>query len=226
MVYIYALRCPVSGSIRYIGKAEDVHLRLIRHVATARTKQAKHHCARWIRTLLAQGLEPTIEVVHVVQAVEDWRDVERRLIAEYRAAGHLLTNQTVGGDGVSYINEQDRDAASAKLSESMRKAWSDPAKKQNMVAAARKPELLLRRSEKMKRLLADDEFVARKLAGVLRTARSPEVLQALREVAARPDVRAAKVAANKAKSPQVRAQQSATLKATWARRKAEAAASN
>jgi hypothetical protein len=223
MIYIYALRCPVSGEIRYIGKAEDVNLRLARHIATARTEKAKHHCARWIRTLLAQDKAPSIEVIRTIENGEDWRSIETQMIAQYLADGHPLTNQTVGGDGVSYINRSDRAAASAKLSAAMRDAWSDPSKKDRLLRAARNPELLKRRADKMNRLYQDPEFVAKKAAALKATCNRPEFIARMKEIAARPEVRAAKAAANTAKSPEVRAKQAAALKATWARKKAASA---
>lgn len=97
---IYALRCPLSNAVRYIGKTKNPDLRLYRHMAAARKLHINHHCARWIRTLLARGMAPALEVLFVVPSDGDWQAEEIKWIANYRAAGHQLTNMTDGGDGV------------------------------------------------------------------------------------------------------------------------------
>jgi hypothetical protein len=222
MNYIYALRCPLSGSIRYIGKSADPQRRFESHIVKAHRADAKHHCANWIRGLLRQGCRPSLEVLFCVLDGVDWRDVERNFISEYLADGHPLTNQTRGGDGVDLMYASDQLAARSALSASMRSAWADPGKRASLLGGTRGLESRARRSDAMKKLHADPDFRERRLAAVIAKARSPEVLSKLRAVAARPEVRQAKIAANRAKSPEVRARQAAALKASWARRKAAA----
>jgi hypothetical protein len=96
--YIYALLCP-QGEIRYIGKSTDPTARLRSHISRARSRQTKHHAANWIRSLLADGKKPAVEVLLQVPEGEPWEPYEIRLIAEFKAEGHRLTNSTGGGEG-------------------------------------------------------------------------------------------------------------------------------
>lgn len=97
--YIYALICPLSGLPRYVGKTKVPHQRLAKHISKARSGETAHHCAHWIRQLLAQDLHPSLQVIFTVPDGEAWQGHETRLITEYRAAGFDLTNLTSGGDG-------------------------------------------------------------------------------------------------------------------------------
>lgn len=109
VTYIYALKCPISGEIRYIGKANNPAKRRHCHISAARLGHRDHHTARWIRTLLTQSLAPVLQILLAVPDSEDWRDHERRIIDELRAQGCRLTNQTIGGEGVSLIEASDRE---------------------------------------------------------------------------------------------------------------------
>lgn len=98
MVYIYALTDPRTGDVRYVGKAANPKLRLRGHLRKQEI-QANTHKARWLRTLLADGLLPSIVVLESVPA-DGWQEHEQRWIAYYRALGANLTNSTSGGDGI------------------------------------------------------------------------------------------------------------------------------
>lgn len=96
--YIYALLCP-QGEIRYIGKTNRPERRLLQHVSAARTGTANHHCARWIRALLRKGETPTMEVLYEVPAGEDWKAHETHQIKTFKELGFSLTNIGEGGEG-------------------------------------------------------------------------------------------------------------------------------
>src|SRR4051812_17279507 len=133
--FIYALRCPVANAIRYVGKTKFPETRLSGHVNAAKNNHTKHHCARWIRKLLARGLEPTLEIIYHVPDGEGWQEAETRLIAEYRAAGHPLTNSTAGGDGFHDMLPDVLAKRAANHSVSMRKVWADPIARAKYIAA-------------------------------------------------------------------------------------------
>jgi hypothetical protein len=171
--------------------------------------------------LLEQGLRPQLQILSEVQEGERWQEIERRLIAEGIQRGWKLTNQTIGGEGVDYINPADRAAASSKLAATKREAWADPEKRQRMLDGARAPEVLRRRAEVMAKRHRDPVFKAKHAASLKRVSNTPEWIASLKEIASRPEVKAAKVAANKNKSPETRARQIATLRATLERRKRE-----
>jgi predicted GIY-YIG superfamily endonuclease len=75
-IFIYALVCPITGGTRYIGKTQIPDRRLNAHIAKARTGQTNHHCARWIRQLLAKDLRPTFEIIFEVPQDEEWQKHE------------------------------------------------------------------------------------------------------------------------------------------------------
>jgi hypothetical protein len=97
---IYALIDPRNGERRYIGQTtRTAHRRLRRHLARCYLDNADTHNNRWLRQLLALGLEPRIEVLERCDSLADLSAAERRHIAGHRATGARLTNLTPGGDG-------------------------------------------------------------------------------------------------------------------------------
>lgn len=92
--FIYGLRCPLTGLIRYIGKCDDPQTRLPRHLS----EPNKNHRTNWIASLKSQGLRPTLEVIAKV-SWENWPFWERSYIRLYRCLGFDLVNGTDGGEG-------------------------------------------------------------------------------------------------------------------------------
>lgn len=102
-VEIYALKCPTTGDIRYIGKANDSQKRLKTHVRDSRRRNTPVYC--WIKKLTATGLMPVVEVLLVTDA-DNWKLEEIRLIAEYKAKNAQLLNVAIGGDEPYCSTEQ------------------------------------------------------------------------------------------------------------------------
>lgn len=117
-VAIYALKCPVSGEVRYIGKANNPRKRLLSHMRDAKSRKTPVYS--WLRSLPAP---PVMEVLEWVEP-EGWAEAERRLIALHRLGGRLL-NLADGGDAPKPTKEQLGNAARA----SVRARESDPQKK-------------------------------------------------------------------------------------------------
>lgn len=154
--YIYALRCPLSGEIRYIGKSNNPERRLYLHLFAAKRKYYGHQTTLWLQGLQEEGVSPAMDVLVVVPAGEDWRPHERRLIADALQNGCRLTNQTSGGEGCELLADADEqrrrcsmraswtDERRAKASAAGRAAWADPEKRQirieGLKAAASTPE--------------------------------------------------------------------------------------
>jgi hypothetical protein len=88
---IYALTDPVTGEIRYIGKANDVQIRFKQHIRAAKKKSTPLY--RWVNDLLDAGATPN---VIVLETCDDWEEAEQRLIAKHRIGGRLL-NVAEGG---------------------------------------------------------------------------------------------------------------------------------
>lgn len=156
---IYALRCPLTNAIRYIGKTCKVaKARLAQHIYYARSgRSGQFRSTRWIKGLLDRGLYPVLETLQEVPAGEPWQEHERRWISDALADGCELTNITPGGDGgPDYIFEDDRRRRReairaihtpemiARRNSSIKSAWADPTKRANIVskqkAAAMSPE--------------------------------------------------------------------------------------
>lgn len=91
MSEIYALCCPATGEVRYIGKANDSARRLKSHMRDSRRRNTPVYC--WIRSLAG-----AVPVMLVLARVDDWKAAERSFIAQYRAQGARLLNLADGGD--------------------------------------------------------------------------------------------------------------------------------
>lgn len=94
-VTIYALCCPKTNNIRYVGKANDIAKRLASHISDSRRRRTP--VCDWIRSLAQQGLAPSIQPIEVC-GQENWKEREIATIAECRAAGAQLLNLAIGGD--------------------------------------------------------------------------------------------------------------------------------
>lgn len=93
-VFIYGLTDPSTGEVRYIGKANDIGARFKRHLREVRRRRTPLY--DWMRKLSGQGQRPG--VVELERCAGDWREAERRLIAEARARKARLLNVADGGD--------------------------------------------------------------------------------------------------------------------------------
>jgi hypothetical protein len=148
--YLYALRCPVDCAVRYVGKANNPTQRLKQHISKALSATSKqHHCSRWIAKLHIAEHKPELVVLCSLRDGLDWQPVERLLIGFCRLAEFPLTNIASGGEGLSFINENDR----AMRRERMREMGANPEFKANVSAgtkaALRRPGVKEAHSEAM-----------------------------------------------------------------------------
>lgn len=111
-VDIYVLRCPKSGEVRYVGKANNAQARLKSHLRDCKRRNTPVYC--WMRSLLADGMIPAIEIVQQV-VLGDWAKSEINLIAKLRADGVRLLNLADGGDQPSQTKEQRQSAGRAAV---------------------------------------------------------------------------------------------------------------
>src|SRR6476646_1018953 len=93
-VYIYALVCPETGRVRYIGKADDTKARMRTHLRDSRN--SKRPVCAWIRDLLERGLAPVMHVISEV-APSDWEQEEILQSAAHRELHPDLLNVAKGG---------------------------------------------------------------------------------------------------------------------------------
>ncbi len=102
--FIYGLFDPRNYSLRYIGKSDNPDLRLKQHMNEMKHgKKGNRHMASWIRQLLNEGLEPSIEILEEC-TLDNWQESEQAWIAECKKFGLNLVNVTNGGEGmVGYV---------------------------------------------------------------------------------------------------------------------------
>lgn len=176
-IYIYGLVCPMSGAIRYIGKAQKPKKRLSAHISGALTFAYSHHTARWIRKLAEDGLKPGLKILEQVAQDADWREVERRWIRKALDQGWPLTNSTQGGEGLCYIDPEDEARWRANLERSMAAYRASDEYKEAFAVfqnASRSPEANARRIDGLVDAWRDPEKRQRMMGALERTRMSPE----------------------------------------------------
>lgn len=95
--FIYSLTCPISGEIKYIGKANDVKRRLNQHIYQSKRNPSSEK-NMWIITLLSKDLKPILNVLDEV-SYSDWGYWENYWISQTKTWGFKLLNKMDGGHG-------------------------------------------------------------------------------------------------------------------------------
>lgn len=90
-VEIYAIHDPITGDIRYIGKAKNSVARFKQHLSCDKATPIY----AWIRQLREKGLTPTMSVL---MSTWDWESSEVTAIAQFKADGCDLLNVAMGGN--------------------------------------------------------------------------------------------------------------------------------
>jgi group I intron endonuclease len=111
LVFIYTLAHPITGEVRYVGKAVNLIHRLKNHI---KEKLNTRKC-NWIKSLTAQGLKPKIEALECFYDAQDWEwsEAERFWIESLRHMGCRLTNVERGGYGGGPRSKETREKISA-----------------------------------------------------------------------------------------------------------------
>lgn len=99
--FIYVLKEPDTGEIRYVGKTDDAKKRLRTHIAS-RTRRCHRVC--WIQSLVKRGLGPILEIIDEV-LVTEWQAWEAAYIQFFLEEGCDLVNSTLGGEGITMTLE-------------------------------------------------------------------------------------------------------------------------
>lgn len=220
--YIYALHCPLAGTVRYVGKSSNPQKRLKSHLSSAKTFSYRHHTSAWIRKLLSVGLEPRMEILEEVPEGTRWQDSERNWISSAADRGWRLTNSTSGGEGLDYICPEAAASYRANLSTAMTELWNRPERKEEArlrsLAAWADPEITARRKASQELARSRPETQARFVAAAKEIHSRPEVKEklsaSLKAAWADPERKAAWVAATT--TPEVKRRQSEAKKQLWA----------
>ena len=180
MVYIYGLKCPVAGVIRYVGKSINPEKRLIAHIGAALRSEYNHHTSRWIRKLHAEGLLPQLVILQAMEREQDWRVAEREWIQRAQQAGWPITNSTAGGEGLDYIDPEAKAKYLRNLSAAIKARMQTEAGKENlrkMNAAGQVPSARAKRLASVKQAWQDPEKGARMQAFLELGRTSAEAIQ-------------------------------------------------
>lgn len=215
-IYIYALTCPTSGELRYVGKSQNPQKRLSAHINGALKHAYDHHTARWIRKLASEGLRPSWQVLQEIPGGAGWREAERMWIAYGRHSGWPLTNSTAGGEGLDYLNPEDEKKYRENLARSMAAYNQTPKGRAQFL--------------RFRAAAGSEETRIKRATSVRASARRPEYREKMRavnsEINSRPEVKAKKAAASRANfaggglercvnSAEFKADQAERLKGRW-----------
>lgn len=240
--FIYSLIDPRNHRVRYVGKTNDVRLRLRKHIELALRSQRRNHRFNWIRSLVDAGQLPTLAIIESGEGA--WQAAEKHWIAFYRMAGCALVNATDGGDGAENPSAETRARMSAshkghihtaeqsaKIGAAHRALWKNPEYRVKMSAIhkgrVRSAETCARISAALKgRHFSPERCAVMSAArkGHVPSAETRAKLSAAQKARwVSPEARTKLGAAVKTalSSPEVRAKLSTTIKAAWARRRAK-----
>lgn len=99
--FIYVLKEPDTGEIRYVGKSDNPKQRFGLHLRN----RGRSHKIHWIQNLLSKGLKPDLEIIDEV-SFEEWEQWEVAWIEYFRELGSQLTNTSPGGGGSGLLGEK------------------------------------------------------------------------------------------------------------------------
>jgi Helix-turn-helix/GIY-YIG catalytic domain len=93
---IYALACPESGRIRYVGRtAQPLSARLSSHACVG-GRGVGGGAPQWVSGLYARGLEPVVTALETCESADEASVLERHWIEVLRASHSLLNKQHSG----------------------------------------------------------------------------------------------------------------------------------
>lgn len=166
--YIYGLRDPRGGPIRYVGKTTRPSQRLVEHIRDCKGRTYKD---TWVRSLLREGVEPAMDLL-LVCPLGRLDEEEKRHVAEYRLlVGEKLTNGTEGGTGGALLPEIARAAGEkrrgrpvtaerrAAVSATMKKRCEDPAERERLRSISTTPPPVRRGEDNNKATVTGDDVL-------------------------------------------------------------------
>ena len=113
--YIYTLKDPTDGLIKYIGKTKDVEKRLKRHLSNwSLNSEPWTRKNKWLKWLKNSEMSPIIEILDTGNE-NNINDLEKYWIAQFKCWGFNLKNGTIGGDGVDWTGKKHKESTKKLL---------------------------------------------------------------------------------------------------------------
>jgi len=122
--YIYILKEPDTGCIRYVGKTVSPKNRMKSHKCLKGTKGT--HLSSWIVSLRNKNQVPIMEIIDEIEGNE-WKEKESFYIEFYKKHGCDLVNLTTGGEGCEGYKHCEK--IKIKMSEIQKNMWSEGKRK-------------------------------------------------------------------------------------------------
>lgn len=194
VIYIYALAHPETGEIRYIGKSIQPEKRLREHVLSARSGKTEHHAARWLRSLIRNGLEPKLIILMTLPNGEKWGHFEQFFIASAKTMRLRLTNSTDGGDGAALTSPEAESRRNASVLTALAKPEVREKISAGVIASYDKNGRREQKRAESRAVWKNPEYIAKVAASLATTNARPDVKERRRLVAKetvnRPEVKA------------------------------------
>jgi len=95
-IVIYSLSEP-NGNIRYVGKTNNITIRLKNHINESKQRKIISHKTNWIISLINKNELPVIDILDIVPENE-WIFWEMFWISQMKTWGYDLLNMTDGGE--------------------------------------------------------------------------------------------------------------------------------
>jgi hypothetical protein len=118
--FIYVLKEPENGEVRYVGYTINLHQRFLDHFKPSRFLHGTRR-DRWLKRLMILGRKPILEILEIGEGL-DWANAERKWIKHFRMVGARLTNHTNGGEGIP--GRRHSKETRRKQRESITEIWS------------------------------------------------------------------------------------------------------
>lgn len=100
---VYALRCPITLKVRYVGSSTKIERRFVSHRSASGTTGNRCLWREWVMGLRQHKMEPLLEILAVVDDIADIPALERKWLDHFRALGQSDLNvvRNVGDHALS-----------------------------------------------------------------------------------------------------------------------------
>ncbi len=129
MNFIYALSCPDTGEIRYVGQTSRGTKRFTEHAKGMKCSDGSIYKKYWVQQLLDTGKIFDSHILTTLPDASQLDTAEIYWIAFLKSRGHRLTNLTDGGGGVRGRRHSDEEKAKISAAHLGKKLTAEHRKK-------------------------------------------------------------------------------------------------